>query len=312
MRIFFRTILLTALSGIYSSAFAQPRYRIGDFMDPKLKSLSVHANMGVSSYFGDLCPTGDCYTNSKFNFGIGLDRRFNDYLSVSINAQYYKLEASDAKSGSNGTIKRNLSFQANNFELSSTFNFEFLNYNTFRYLSRSEFPISMFAFAGLGFTTNNPTTEYKGEKVALRPLQTEGQSYSGIALVIPVGLGIGYRINSQFNMSLLAGYRFTSTDYLDDVSTVYQDQTKITDQTTKDLNYRGDEVGGPANPPYGANSKRGGSANDGYLLVSIKAEYFLPVSPFLFRSNTQKVKKNKASLSVPTRGATPTTPTPKK
>lgn len=304
MRYFIKTILFTVLLVSSLSAYAQPRYRIFDFMDPKLKSLSVHLNTGLSSYFGDLCPTGDCYTKSKLNFGFGVDRRFNDYLSVSVNAQYYRISGADAVSGNSGMVKRNLSFRADNFEFSATGNFEFLNYNSFRYLSRSEFPISMFAFVGVGITTNNPMAEYNGEYVALRPLKTEGKSYSGVAGVFPVGLGIGYRINNQFNVSLLAGYRFTTTDYLDDVSSNYVDPNTLEDKTARDLAYRGIPKPGadPNQPYYGVGSRRGGGSKDGYLLVSLKAEYFLPVSPFLFSKGTQKVKKNKSTLSVPTRG----------
>lgn len=314
MRKLSQTILTLTLLGLCTLSFAQPRYRVFDFMDPKLKSLSIYGTVGLANYFGELCPTGECYTKSKFNIGFGSERRFNDYLSASINAQFYRIEGSDAATGGNG--KRNLSFRANNFEITAIGSFEFLNYNSFRYLSRAEFPISMSVFLGGGITTNNPTALYKGEYVALRPLQTEGKSYSAIVPVIPFGLTIGYRINNQFNVSLNAGYRKVFSDYLDDVSGSYQDPASITDPTTRALAYRGivrteenayEGMEGPVNDPtypyYGPGSNRGNSGTkDGYLLISIKAEYFLPVSPFLFRKGGQKIRKSKSTLSVPTRG----------
>lgn len=308
------TISFLVILGLTSLTYAQPRYRIFDFMDPKLKSLSIFGTVGLANYFGELCPTGECYTKSKFNVGFGAERRLNDYLSYSLNAQFYRIEGSDAATGGNG--KRNLSFRANNFEVSAMGTFEFLNYNSFRYLSRNEFPISMAAFVGFGITTNNPTTLYKGEYVSLRPLQTEGKSYSGIAPLIPFGLSIGYRINNQFNVSLSAGYRYVFSDYLDDVSSNYLDPNLINDPTTRSLAYRGvmrteqnryKGMEGPVNDPtypyYGPGSKRGNSSSkDGYLLIGIKAEYFLPVSPFLFSRGGQRVRKSKSKLSVPTRG----------
>jgi len=224
-----------------SVVVAQPRYRIFDFRDPNLKSMSVHAQSGMASYFGDLCPTGDCYSNAKLNFGIGANYRVNDYIFYTINAQYYRISDSDLASGNAGRLKRNLSFRSDNLEFSAIANFEFLNYNTFRYLSRKEFPVSMFCFLGLGLTTNNPKAEYKGEYVSLRPLKTEGVSYSGVAAIVPFGLGIGYKVMDQLSFSILAGYRYTFSDRLDDVSSSYVDPATLSSDVARDLSFRGDE-----------------------------------------------------------------------
>ena len=62
-----------------------------------------------------------------------------------------------------------------------------------------------------------------GVKYKLRPLQTEGKSYNNIAICVPAGFGIKKAFNSQGGIKLEAGYRFTNTDYLDDVSDVYYD-----------------------------------------------------------------------------------------
>ena len=62
-----------------------------------------------------------------------------------------------------------------------------------------------------------------GVKYKLRPLQTEGKSYNNIAICFPAGFGIKKAFNSQGGIKLEAGYRFTNTDYLDDVSDVYYD-----------------------------------------------------------------------------------------
>lgn len=286
---------------------AQPRYRVFDFNDPKLKSITIHAQTGYASYFGDLCPTGDCYTKANFSFGLGVNRHINDYIFLSLNAQYYRISGSDGQSGDNSRGKRNLSFRADNFEFCLTGGFEFLNYNTFRFLSRTEFPISMFLYLGLGMTTNNPSAmDNSGNYVNLRPLQTEGVSYSPVTAIIPFGVGIGYKVLNNLHVNLTAGYRYAFTDYLDDVSTKYADPNALPSEKSREMAYRADQLD-PSIPPYSAGKsiggKRGGSnSNDGYLLVDLKVEYTLPVNPVL---GILKVKpksvKGKSTISAPTK-----------
>ena len=64
----------------------------------------------------------------------------------------------------------------------------------------------------------------------LRSLGTEGQGsslypekkpYSPVALAIPFTLGIKYALNTKMNVFAELIYRFTNTDYLDDVSGTY-------------------------------------------------------------------------------------------
>ena len=73
------------------------------------------------------------------------------------------------------------------------------------------------------FIDENGRSVGSGVKYKLRPLQTEGKSYNNIAICVPAGFGIKKAFNSQGGIKLEAGYRFTNTDYLDDVSDVYYD-----------------------------------------------------------------------------------------
>ena len=73
------------------------------------------------------------------------------------------------------------------------------------------------------FIDENGRSIGSGVKYKLRPLQTEGKSYNNIAICVPAGFGIKKAFNSQGGIKLAAGYRFTNTDYLDDVSDVYYD-----------------------------------------------------------------------------------------
>ena len=256
LRYFYSTVLfLISLTG-----FSQPSYRVFDFIDPTLKSINVGLNLGGSSYYGDLSKTSESYKRLGSSFGVYTKYKFNDYFHTSLDLNYYRISSNDF------TPKRNLSFRSDNFELIGLGYFEFLNYNTFRRLKRSEFPLSLHIVTGLGITSNNPKTFYNGQWVDLRPLRTENVDYSPVALVIPVGFGLSIKLD-KFVFVLNSVYRFSTTDYLDDVSNVYADPTSFNNDLSRQLNHRGSVW-------YGPNSKRGNPlSKDGYLINTIGIEY---------------------------------------
>jgi hypothetical protein len=51
----------------------------------------------------------------------------------------------------------------------------------------------------------------------------EGQEipYASTSICYPIGMGIKYNFYRNFNVGLEVGYRFTNTDYLDDVSKTF-------------------------------------------------------------------------------------------
>ena len=88
---------------------------------------------------------------------------------------------------------------------------------------------------------------------------------------IPLGFGAEYSLNEDMRVGIEFGYRKTFTDYIDDVSTVYVDQTSLLNargQKAVDLAYRGYEV--KAGPYPAAGTSRGNPKNkDGYYYVAI-------------------------------------------
>jgi hypothetical protein len=82
----------------------------------------------------------------------------------------------------------------------------------------------------------------------------------------------------------------TFTDYLDDVSTVHQDKSGWTDPIRVALSDRGGEIGALPRP---AGSIRGNpKTNDGYFLMNVKIEYYLPTN-FIFRNSQSSMYRNK-------------------
>jgi hypothetical protein len=120
-------------------------------------------------------------------------------------------------------------------------------------------------------------------------LKTEGVAYSRFQPVIPYGLGVKLKAGPFLNFCIEGGYRSTFTDYLDDVSTVHPDKTGW-DQTRIELSDRRPELG---LEPAGVGARRGNpSTNDGYFLMNLKVEYYLP-SNFSLGNPSKRAYKQK-------------------
>jgi hypothetical protein len=126
----------------------------------------------------------------------------------------------------------------------------------------------------LGLTYFNPRAKLHDEWYALQPLHTEGIQYQKFHLVVPVGFGLGIQVTDQRQIGFEMSYRFTFTDYLDDVSTRYRDPNSFTDPIAAALADRRPEIG---LDKARAGTRRGNSGkNDGYLLFGVKVFHQLP------------------------------------
>lgn len=178
---------------------------------------------GAAHYFGDLNNRANI-NRPKIALGAFFRRQFGNYISARIMGHYAKLGYSDIYSDNEFQQSRNLSFNTDIFELAIVGDFNF-----FKFIPTDpRHSFTPYASLGVGFMTYDPYAYYNNEKVYLRPLNTEGQtfyqgrkSYGTTALVMPVGFGIKYAISDKVNLSFEVNYRFTTTDYLDDVSTTY-------------------------------------------------------------------------------------------
>ncbi len=178
---------------------------------------------GAAHYFGDLNNRGNI-NRPKIALGAFFRRQFGNYISARIMGHYAKLGYSDIYSKNEYQKSRNLSFNSDIFELAIVGDFNFFKFiPTDRYHT-----FTPYASLGIGFMTYDPYAYYNNEKVYLRPLNTEGQtfyngrkSYGTTAIVVPIGFGVKYAISPKVNLSFEVNYRFTNTDYLDDVSTTY-------------------------------------------------------------------------------------------
>jgi hypothetical protein len=270
--------LITSLIAVTSfSSFGQSFYNAR-----RERSLIFVGGMGLSTYFGEL-KTGNSF-DTKPTINIGLQHYLSDHVNVRLDATWFQLAGNDADADPTGVLgrrDRNLSFQSNNFEISGTLAFSLFSTGG-RYYRRPT--LNFYGFTGLGLCYFNPTTEFKGTRISLPSVQTEGVSYSTFTPVIPMGLGLRIKASRDINIAFEGGFRMTFTDYLDDVSsrTYPTSFAPNTDQAA--LSFRGGELNPPSVLTEG--KVRGNpKTNDAYFLLNVKLEYYLPTD-FIFGNNS--------------------------
>lgn len=202
-------------AGTFSATQAQFYENTGNFHEGE-----IGATIGMAHYFGDL-NTNSGLQNPLPAFGIFVRKSFGHYISLRASGKYAQLGYSDSYH-KEGTYQwfRNLSFTSDIYEFTVQGDFNF-----FRYIpSDVNYGFTPYVTLGVGLFSFNPKArDQDGVLWNLADLKTEGQStaYNTQALIVPFGLGIKYSISKRVNLNVEYAHRFTTTDYLDDVSTVY-------------------------------------------------------------------------------------------
>lgn len=186
--------------------------------------------------------------SSRYIVTGGYRYKLNEVVSARGGLAYASLYGSDEFSGDPWRRSRNLHFRSMLIELTAMGEVFFIREKTSnRYRVRGirgaiGSGLSAYVCAGLGGMFFNPKAKFVGNAAypgdnkwhALQPLATEGQGlangpkkYSRINMCIPMGIGAKFSINRNMSLSLEYGFRFTFTDYMDDVSGVYYDPAVI-------------------------------------------------------------------------------------
>jgi hypothetical protein len=287
----------------------------------------VYSGVGFSlnalNYYGDLSPLPSKFSTdisfTKPGLGISFFHRFGPRYTLVGQFMYGTLKGSDAESakGSDGPFRkeRNLSFRNRIKELSVTAYFDLFE-NNGTYISRVKW--TPYVFIGLAAFLHNPQAQEPakfldgtvnpnaGKWVNLQPLGTEGQHstlsstdvnhgikpYSLLQVAIPFGVGARFRINEVLDFWADVGFRYTFTDYLDDVSRNYVDLGVFKDPLAQAMSYRTNEVATPTTSYVGRDGKtynvvngygsefrdnwRGNkNSRDIYMVTSLKITYIL-------------------------------------
>lgn len=192
-----------------------------------LTSLAQKADIGIllggSYYYGDIINKNYIETQSIHQAGgLFLRKHMSKKVCLRFNLMYAYLEASDAKLPDDGTNDfqrlRNLSFFTDIYELSGVVEYNLLqDHNKGRRIKNHLIP---YIYGGLGVFYYEPkaTHPVTGQTINLRPLQTEGVSYSSFALAVPLGAGVRYYLDKNWQIGFDLGMRLTSTSHIDDIN----------------------------------------------------------------------------------------------
>lgn len=237
---------------------------------------AVGFSVNALNYYGDLAPRPNRISTdisfTKPGFGVSFQRRVGPRYVVSSQFMWGTLKGADAESAdqtdqTNGIYryKRNLSFRNHISELSIVGIIDLFK-NEGNYLARAKW--TPYGFLGVAGFLHNPQAiapaadlngaalPEAGEWVKLRPLGTEGQysvlqatdvnygitPYSTIQVAIPFGLGVRLKLNEVLDLALEVGFRYTFTDYLDDVSQNYVDLGVFSSELARAMSYRTGEL----------------------------------------------------------------------
>jgi len=247
---------------------------------------AIGISLNALNYYGDLSPSPKKMSTdlglTKPAIGISFVHRFGPRYQLVGSFTYGGIRGSDSESADEGDSQngvyrynRNLSFRNRIKELSVVAQVDLFK-NKATYISRVSW--TPYLYAGVAAFHHNPQaqapefdaagnpTGKKGEWVDLQPLGTEGQyadlekgdvnygvsPYKKFQIAIPMGLGARFKLSQVMDFAVEFGFRYTFTDYLDDVSGNYVDLGVFEDDAlARAMSYRSNEVENPTNSYVG-------------------------------------------------------------
>ncbi|MFN6943373.1 MAG: DUF6089 family protein [Cytophagaceae bacterium] len=204
---------------------------------------SIGANINAMNYVGELDPApsiiSPAFRYTRPNIGLCYIYRYGPRLSFRGNVSYGRIQGSDARNANYADRNihrriRNQDFRNDIFEVKADAIIDLFEHRG-HYRRRVDY--TPYVSIGVAYFYHNPqgTHPVTGEWLNLRPLSTEGQGlpgsdrgmYSLHQIAIPIGVGFRYKLSTNLDLAFEVGFRFTFTDYLDDVSGQYFDRNII-------------------------------------------------------------------------------------
>lgn len=180
--------------------------------------------MGTTFYLGELNPN---HLFAQSQLAGGLVYRYNISPRWAIKADFLFGKVAGSDQWTNGGFERNLSFFSPITEFSVVGELNFLKlYNS---VGKNHF--TPYIFAGATIFSFNPKAQYTdGTIYELQSFGTEGQGLEGMPqkyslthFAIPFGIGLRVNIGKYVCLGAEWSFRYTFTDYLDDVGGRYYD-----------------------------------------------------------------------------------------
>ncbi|HTL80543.1 MAG TPA: DUF6089 family protein [Bacteroidia bacterium] len=262
-------------------------------------------HIGASNYLGDM--GGNELTRrdfvadmkmaeTKMSAGGFARYKINRNFSGIADLNWVRIAGDDKLSSNPGRNGRNLNFRNDIAELTVQGQFNFFTVYDLGHTYRYRNSFRAFVGLGIGAAYHSPKAYYNGDYVALRPLETEGVHYTKVTGVIPASAGFYFTLNKHYRIGYTMNWRTTFSDYLDDVSTVYADPSKLSSPLAAELANRSDELNLPTAfaENFTPGNKRGDPTHkDSYLTSTVDMSYVIRGHSSLIRGgdwiyNTQR------------------------
>lgn len=222
-----------------------------------------------------------------------------EWLGFRVAINQGKLEGYDSLINSKGGAEdfrktRNLQFQSNIWEVYA--GIEFYPTVFLEQYDGLQGKIRPYGIIGVGAFKFNPKGKYyapNGEAtwVELKPLRLEGQGmaeypdrkeYSLTSLEIPIGAGFKYYLKENFYIGFELMHRKSFTDYVDDVSTTYIDNTLFASYLSPEqaamanqLYFRENFPAAPTRVPLNGEQRGNPKQNDSYFSTILRCGWRL-------------------------------------
>jgi OmpA-OmpF porin, OOP family len=182
--------------------------------------------LGINQYFGDMHCSQPYSSQNSFMGGVFARKHINDFFSIRPQVMVGRLAGRDQDQPDARWDYRRLSFKSSPFVeavvLGEYYPFRERRFTCDGFMKKT---LSPYLFGGIGTTYSKPTVTQ--EAGATFPVQARdladdrahvAKTGNRFAAVVPVGLGLKYNAASRFTIGAEAGYRFSTSDYLDGIS----------------------------------------------------------------------------------------------
>jgi hypothetical protein len=169
--------------------------------------------------------------STRYSGGAYGRYKFSKRLAVATHFDFTRITDADRLTTNPARRGRNLNFRNNIFEFGARAEVTIWYDNDVSNKGYYNPDFKMYLFGGVSGYYHNPQgqiytngeLQYGGQWFDLRPWKTEGQEseYSALGIAIPAGVGMYFTFNKEWRVGLEFSWRTTFTDYLDDISTVY-------------------------------------------------------------------------------------------
>jgi hypothetical protein len=181
-------------------------------------NLEINYSLGFSQFYGDASSSGffkKFKGETGFAQSISFKKHFTPVFAVGLNGYYGCVKSHKTLNGSGAAVDFSLLGNYGDINLRA-----YVDFNNLFWGRDHNRKLSVFGWLGIGYgfwstgLTDNLTGDYReiGNTVAG---STSGETYKKSGAVVPLGLGINYRINPKWALNAMGDFRTVLNDDVD-------------------------------------------------------------------------------------------------